>query len=124
MRELQKGGKVRALPLDDKKENLEPIDHRAAAKKLNDILRMTDPDQKHEDLIKSLPTFGTNGSVRKSTSFAKHVKRNFDEQNSQVNEDSVMMKDDSPFNNRNRPQHKSLEPLPVLKNQGRDGTKG
>ena len=60
MRDLQKG-RVRALPLDqldDKKENLQPIDHKAAAKKLNDILKLTDPDQKHENLIKSLPTFG------------------------------------------------------------------
>lgn len=82
MRELQKGGKIRALPFDDKKENLKPIDHQAAAKKLNDILKLTDPDQQHEDLIKSLPTFGTNhNGVRKSTSFAKHVKRNLDENN-------------------------------------------
>ena len=44
MREMQKGGKIRALPFDDKKENLKPIDHQAAAKKLNDILKLTDPD--------------------------------------------------------------------------------
>ena len=92
---------------------------------MNDILKLTDPDQKHEDLIKSLPTFGTNNNgIRKSTSFAKHVRRNLEENtNLTNNEDSVLLKDESPLNQRNR-AYKSLEPLPVLKNQGKDGTKG
>ena len=36
---------------------LTPIDHEVALKKLNDIIQSSDPNKKHEQLIKSLPSF-------------------------------------------------------------------
>ena len=45
-----------------------PIDHKAAAKKLNDIMQMSDPGTNHTNFIKNLP------KANRKTSFIDHVK--------------------------------------------------
>lgn len=48
-----------------------PVDHKAAAQKLNDIIRMTSNKSEHADLIKSLPSFKDG----KSQSFVKQMEK-------------------------------------------------
>jgi len=38
-------------------QTVAPIDHQAATKKLNDIMRQCSPSRSHADMVKSLPSF-------------------------------------------------------------------
>lgn len=50
------------------KQEILPIDHQAAAKKLNDIMQMSDPGTSHTNFIKNLP------KTNRKKSFVDHVK--------------------------------------------------
>jgi hypothetical protein len=45
-----------------------PLDHKAAAKKLNNIMHLSDPSTDHTNFIKNLP------KTNRKTSFVDHMK--------------------------------------------------